>query len=159
MQPTIWYYLMITINIVTSSWGLPGSFSRLSCSPITANQTGLHTYMVTMNRPCCLFHSTQYLHCACYQLPSEFTAGRIDLVLWNKSFLRLVCTYQLEIISAPSERAWSTSVTWLFYRYTNFVYCWLAMSDPKASWLNIISANDPSCFNIQCHSCFTINIL
>ena len=28
--------------------------------------------------------------------------------------------------------------------YTDFVYCWLALSDPKTCWLNIIGVNDTS---------------
>ena len=44
----------------------------------------------------------------------------------------------------------------LLYRYTGFVYFWSTVSDQKASWLNLIGANDASHYNTS--SLSTVNI-
>ena len=64
------------------------------------------------------------------------------LISWTRPFPR-GGAYRLEIISAPSEKVWRTSIAWLCSTDIQILYTvdwhWV---DPKASWLSVIGAND-----------------
>jgi len=71
---------------------------------------------------------------------TQYQLWYYNIVWWTRPFLR-GGAYWLEIISAPSERVWNTSITPFVLQIYRFCR---VLSDPKASWLGLIGANDVS---------------